>query len=493
MQKIGDTTKTADSNGEFTDGDPQKQIPPTWIMAAWLNTLQREVIKVVQEGGLTLNPKDDTQLYQAIEKLVGTAVKGALPLYPDALTTDLNTLGATTQAGVYCQPENAGATTAKHYPVNLAGTLMVTPSAYGCQQEYTTYSTRQKFVRGLTGPWNGKDGPWSDWASPPAYGWGMGPQHRDDAYNNVAMLYRVNGTSVNAPGPNVYGVISLPCDGGPSTSYLAIQNSGRAFVGYSNLPANGVIWTEVYTVKNPPTAAGIGAVKKTGDMMTGQLIAPSFASTPEAMPNGAGAYADQLSLQASFFQPNWQWPVNAGGIFVPIAKGTSTRKDKGYPGAVSFGYLMPANDEHPHPTIHVKGDSNVDTAWDFNPYSGGISSKEGTFATREWVNANTFNGGNHPTQSSISGNQWWYKDLCTGMIFQGGYAEGQNTDARDRIALNISVPNRLLYVSTIIKNYAQGYDTTYNPQVGDLTGERDGFWWFHGAQERVIYWMAVGY
>ncbi|ULH10796.1 pyocin knob domain-containing protein [Serratia marcescens] len=386
MQKIGDTTKTADSNGEFTDGDPQKQIPPTWIMAAWLNTLQREVIKVVQEGGLTLNPKDDTQLYQAIEKLVGTAVKGALPLYPDALTTDLNTLGATTQAGVYCQPENAGATTAKHYPVNLAGTLMVTPSAYGCQQEYTTYSTRQKFVRGLTGPWNGKDGPWSDWASPPAYGWGMGPQHRDDAYNNVAMLYRVNGTSVNAPGPNVYGVISLPCDGGPSTSYLAIQNSGRAFVGYSNLPANGVIWTEVYTVKNPPTAAGIGAVKKTGDTMTGQLIAPSFASTPEAMPRGAGAYADQLSTQAPFFQPNWQWPVDAGGIFVPIAKGTSTRKDKGYPTAVTYGYLMPGTNEFAHPTIHVRGDNNFECVWDFNPYSGGISSKEGTFATREWVN-----------------------------------------------------------------------------------------------------------
>ncbi|WP_289882862.1 pyocin knob domain-containing protein, partial [Serratia ureilytica] len=166
---------------------------------------------------------------------------------------DLNTLGATGQEGVYCQTQNADATTAKHYPANLAGTLLVTLSAYGCQQEYTTYSTRQKFVRGLTGPWNGKDGPWSDWASPPAYGWGMGPQHRDNAYNNVAMLYRINGTSANAPGPNVYGVISLPCDGGPSTSYLAVQNSGRAFFGYSNLPANGVIWTEAYTVKNPPT------------------------------------------------------------------------------------------------------------------------------------------------------------------------------------------------------------------------------------------------
>ncbi|WP_236720571.1 tail fiber protein [Serratia marcescens] len=123
-----------------------------------------------------------------------------------------------------------------------------------------------------------------------------------------------------------------------------------------------------------------------GGSFTGQVIAPSYASTPEAMPNGAGAYADQLSTQASFFQPNWQWPVNNGGIYVPVAKGTSTRKNQGYPTAVSFGYLMPANSEHAHPTIHAKGDSNVDCAWDFNPYSGNISSKAGMVATREWVN-----------------------------------------------------------------------------------------------------------
>ncbi|HGE8395070.1 TPA: pyocin knob domain-containing protein [Serratia marcescens] len=229
---------------------------------------------------IVLNPTTDVGSVRTVNSIgpdVGGNVTlkaldvGALPVYPNALTVDLNILGATGQEGVYCQTQNAGATTDKHYPANLAGTLLVTPSAYGCQQEYTTYSTRQKFVRGLTGPWNGKDGPWSDWASPPAYGWGMGPQHRDNAYNNVAMVYRINGASANAPGPNVYGVISLPCDAGPSTSYLAVQNSGRAFFGYSNLPANGVIWTEAYTVKNPPTADVIGAVKKSGDRMSGAL------------------------------------------------------------------------------------------------------------------------------------------------------------------------------------------------------------------------------
>ncbi|ENY3036529.1 phage tail protein [Serratia marcescens] len=126
-------------------------------------------------------------------------------------------------------------------------------------------------------------------------------------------------------------------------------------------------------------------LQKKGDTATGQLIAPSFASTPEAMPTGAGSYADQLSTQAPFFQPNWQWPVTSGGVFVPIAKGTSTRKAQGYPTAVSYGYLMPANNEFAHPTIHVRGDNDFECVWDFNPQSGAISSKAGTFATQEWV------------------------------------------------------------------------------------------------------------
>ncbi len=236
---------------------------------------------------IVLNPTTDVGSVRSVNAIgpdVGGNVTlkaldvGALPVYPNALAVDLNTLGAISQAGVYCQTKNAGATDEYHYPIKLAGSLLLTPSAYGCQQEYTEYTAGRKFVRDLTGFWNGKDGPWGNWREyfsdnhlPPSYGWGMGPQHRDNAYNNVAMVYRVNGTSTNAPGPNVYGVISLPCDGGPSTSYLAVQNSGRAFFGYSNKPENGVIWTEAYTVKNPPTADVIGAVKKSGDRMSGAL------------------------------------------------------------------------------------------------------------------------------------------------------------------------------------------------------------------------------
>ncbi|WP_233608000.1 pyocin knob domain-containing protein, partial [Citrobacter koseri] len=87
---------------------------------------------------------------------------GALPLATSALSVDLNTLGSNTAAGVYYQTMTANATTANHYPIAEAGALLVTPSAYGCYQEYTTFGSNRKFVRGLTGQWNG-NGPWGGW------------------------------------------------------------------------------------------------------------------------------------------------------------------------------------------------------------------------------------------------------------------------------------------------------------------------------------------
>jgi len=87
---------------------------------------------------------------------------GALPSVGAQLNVNLNTLGATTSAGVYFQGSNANATPANNYPIAQAGTLLVTPSAYGCQQEYTAFGTGRKYERGLSGPWNG-NGPWGAW------------------------------------------------------------------------------------------------------------------------------------------------------------------------------------------------------------------------------------------------------------------------------------------------------------------------------------------
>lgn len=89
---------------------------------------------------------------------------GALPLTNTSLgTTDLNTLGAPDSAGVYPQTNSANATSARNYPEVVAGTLLVTPSAYsGCQQMYTTI-TGNVWVRALTGTWSASSPTWGTW------------------------------------------------------------------------------------------------------------------------------------------------------------------------------------------------------------------------------------------------------------------------------------------------------------------------------------------
>ena len=87
---------------------------------------------------------------------------GALML-KSSLTGDLNKIGDPRDAGVYFQISNDDATNANNYPAPLAGVLLAMPSAYGLQQEYTAFSDGKKFIRGLSGEWNGVDGPWMNW------------------------------------------------------------------------------------------------------------------------------------------------------------------------------------------------------------------------------------------------------------------------------------------------------------------------------------------
>lgn len=132
-----------------------------------------------------------------------------------------------------------------------------------------------------------------------AFGLGMGSRHRDDAYCNQAEIYRVNNLSKNTPGGEVYGVVSLPCDGGPSGAYIAVQNNGNAFFGRSNIPANGVEWCQAYTTKFKPKAQDVDAVsasqggefQKEIQASGGVMVANSWKAKPGGLfpGNGDGA------------------------------------------------------------------------------------------------------------------------------------------------------------------------------------------------------------
>lgn len=93
-----------------------------------------------------------------------------------------------------------------------------------------------------------------------AFGIGVGPQHKAEAFSDLAKIYRINASSASTPGGSVYGVICLPCDGAPSAAYLAAGNNGELHVGRSTTASKGVTWIRVYTTAYKPTAADVGAV-----------------------------------------------------------------------------------------------------------------------------------------------------------------------------------------------------------------------------------------
>ena len=158
-----------DANGNITDLRPKGSLDDQAASDALKKHEQSRNHPDATTGAkgfvqLSSATNSDSETLAATPKAVKAANDNAnnrLPVSKNNLSVDLNTLGKATDAGIYPQQQNASATTANHYPVNAAGTLFVTPSAYGCQQMYISYSNRI-FVRALTGVFNGS-GPWSDW------------------------------------------------------------------------------------------------------------------------------------------------------------------------------------------------------------------------------------------------------------------------------------------------------------------------------------------
>jgi len=73
---------------EFTDGDPQSGVPATTLEAKFMNTVQRELVNVVEEAGLTLDEENDGQLREAISEMIGSPV-----VVPPVPTIDITRYG----------------------------------------------------------------------------------------------------------------------------------------------------------------------------------------------------------------------------------------------------------------------------------------------------------------------------------------------------------------------------------------------------------------
>lgn len=78
MQKIGQSTPSANADGEFTLGNPSAGVDATQIMVQWLNTIQRELIAIVLAGGLSPDASKDDQVLSALKTLVRQGSAGVV-------------------------------------------------------------------------------------------------------------------------------------------------------------------------------------------------------------------------------------------------------------------------------------------------------------------------------------------------------------------------------------------------------------------------------
>ncbi|WLS21681.1 hypothetical protein [Serratia marcescens] len=347
MHRIDTPTAQIDKFGPgkngFTNGDPATGRRATDLNSDMWDAVQEEVANAIEGNGIALDKSKHNQLYLAIQK----AITDPGFLKKENNLSDLANVAearGNLQLGT-AATKNFGTSTGNVMPVGAFGL-----GGGGFEFNYTNNADLMAALR---------------------------------AKGSCIFRNTKDGTAMSSWAPGLFA------RAGDANCMLTINPfSGNVIAaGFTDGNKDSPKVNTLYGTANKPTAADVNAVAKTGDRMSGQLIAPALATTPDAIPWGSGPYAEQLNNQAPFFQPNWQWPVTSGGVFVPIAKGTSTRKGRGWPTAVSYGYLMPGEDMHARPVIHALGDSGIENIWEFNTQTGGLrSGKAGEFATQSWVN-----------------------------------------------------------------------------------------------------------
>ena len=63
----------AHDNNTFTEGDPVGNIPATRVTAQWLNTIQAEILNVLDAANITPSKANQAQLLAAIQALAAPA------------------------------------------------------------------------------------------------------------------------------------------------------------------------------------------------------------------------------------------------------------------------------------------------------------------------------------------------------------------------------------------------------------------------------------
>jgi microcystin-dependent protein len=130
------------SPGFFEEGLPGDTTPSTHVTGDWANGIQEELINVIEEGGLTPDIDDNTQLYQAILNIIQDYVSG-LNFVPVG-TIIFRGIDATPTGWLFC---NGAAVSRSTYSALFAAI----GTTFGAGDGTTTFNLpdlRAKFIRG---------------------------------------------------------------------------------------------------------------------------------------------------------------------------------------------------------------------------------------------------------------------------------------------------------------------------------------------------------
>ncbi|EFK6631088.1 phage tail protein [Escherichia coli] len=322
----------------FSEGDGNNVI--TWPGMDWFNIVQAELLNTLEEAGIQ---PDKTKLNQLALSIKAIMNKNALLIKNNL--SEIKTAGASAQRTARENLDIYGAS------LNKKGLVQLTSATDSPSETLAATAKAVKIAMDNANARLAKERNGADIPNKPLF------------IQNLGLQETVNkaGNAVQRSGDTMTGKLNLP-----QTSAFGV-NTDNALGGNS------------ITLGDNDTG-----IKQGGDgvllfYLNGQLIfglQPTSADFYKRVayihqgvaPDGSGAFADQLNnATAPFVQTQFAWNPTPGGHYVPIAKGLSIRNGQGYPGAVSFGYLLTEQMGFPIPCIHMRGDYGADALWQFNP------------------------------------------------------------------------------------------------------------------------------
>lgn len=224
-----------DGQRRFRDGSLTPAVRGTILRALWLNSVQREIIHVIEQAGLTPDVNDWTQLYQAIVALI----TGEVPLATEEvngivrLATALEAQALAEDGAVVLTPAalaTVTATTARTGLARLATSAEAKAAALGDVILAPTTGLeliQEHLPPGIMLPWAGPNAP-AKWLM--CYGQAVSRAANAKLFANIGTTYGAGDgvNTFNLPDGRGYVIVGRDDMGGAAANRVTVGGSGIA-------------------------------------------------------------------------------------------------------------------------------------------------------------------------------------------------------------------------------------------------------------------------